>query len=138
MHRLLAHAQRESRIKLTDAQLREHATEIILNHARDIEFLSISEHLEDLDLGDEDHDEATAAIDALHSQATINISWPAGEPGTPPSLLLDLLRQANSAADLDVADDELLKHHRTKPFIAIIHAAYAAGAATGKPTHGDV
>jgi len=68
---------------LTAEQLREHAVTIILNHAQDIGNLSISEHLEDLDMGDDAHNAATEAIDELINKATITISWPEDNPIVP-------------------------------------------------------
>jgi hypothetical protein len=59
-------------------EIREHAATLILDHARDIEYLSIAESLEGvLDDGDA---EACAAvceqIDELISRATITVEFP--------------------------------------------------------------
>ncbi len=62
---------------VTPDQLRDHATFIILDHVSDVEMLSISEHLEDLELDAAEHARACDAIDALIAAATITVSFPA-------------------------------------------------------------
>lgn len=61
---------------MTPERIRQHATEIILDHARDVEFLSISEHLEHLWLPVDEHDAACVAIDKLVRTATITVEFP--------------------------------------------------------------
>jgi hypothetical protein len=63
---------------MTPEEIRDYATELILDHARDVEFLSISEHLADLDLelSDDEHDEACKAIDDLIRVATVTVEFP--------------------------------------------------------------
>lgn len=62
-------------------EIRKHATDIILSHARDIESLSISEMLEDLELPEAEHDELCEQVDKAISAATVTVSWPATETG---------------------------------------------------------
>jgi hypothetical protein len=59
-------------------QIRKHATEILLDHARDVEYLSISEHLDDQDLGLSipEHDAACREIDEAIRAATVTVDWP--------------------------------------------------------------
>jgi hypothetical protein len=55
----------------------------------------------------------------------------------PEPLMLDLLRHVDDSDGLDVAEDELLRHRRTKGYIWAIKAAWAAGrtaAATDLPS----
>lgn len=111
---------------LTPTELRAHARTIILDHAGDIEALSISEYLEDLELSDTDHDTACEALSNVIATAVINVIWPE-DSGIPDALLLQLLRRANRDDDLDVAESELLDHHRTQTYTAAISSAYAAG-----------
>ncbi len=59
---------------------REQAERIILDHTRDIEFLSISEMLEDLELPEAEHDDLCKQVDEAISQATVTVSWRAPLP----------------------------------------------------------
>lgn len=59
----------------TPDQLREHAAEIMLDHARDVEFLSVAEHLADQEIDDPNDDLAREIHDLIHT-ADITISWP--------------------------------------------------------------
>lgn len=61
---------------MTPDEIRTHATEIILDHARDIEPLSISEYLEELDLPAAEHNSAREAIDDAITAATVTVEWP--------------------------------------------------------------
>lgn len=56
--------------------LRQAAAAIILDHARDVEFLSISEHLQELGLPEAEHDTACESIDELIRTATVTVDWP--------------------------------------------------------------
>lgn len=58
---------------MSPEEIRRHATDIILDHARDVEFLSISEHLEELDLTGDEHDAACHAIDEAIRTATVTV-----------------------------------------------------------------
>jgi hypothetical protein len=62
-------------------ELRRIAAEIMLDHARDVEFLSISEMSEDEEslknLSEQDRDQALREIDDLIAKANIDISWEA-------------------------------------------------------------
>jgi hypothetical protein len=59
---------------VTPDEIRHHATEIILDHARDVEFLSITEYLADHDLSDPG-DHVAKAIDDLIGEATVTVEW---------------------------------------------------------------
>lgn len=59
---------------------------------------------------------------AVHARRRV-----ANPAGLPVEIELALLRQANAEADLDVAEDELLDHHRTQTYQTLARAAYAAG-----------
>lgn len=111
---------------LTPSELKTHAAAIILDHAGDIESLSISEHLEDLELSDVDHDAACEDLGNVIAAASVHVTWPE-DAGIPNTLLLQLLRRAVEGDSLDVAERELFDHHRTQTYIAVISAAYAAG-----------
>lgn len=65
----------------TPEHLRELAAEIILDHARDIEYLSVSEMLSDqlegFDyLGDDDQDQITRSVHDLCRKGTITVDFP--------------------------------------------------------------
>lgn len=66
-------------------------------------------------------DARRAIIDAVHTAL-------GNKHDIPEPLLLDLLCQADHLDSLDVAEDELLHHRRTRGYIAVIRAAYTAGA----------
>lgn len=63
---------------MTPTEIRTHATEILLDHARDVEYLSISERLDDLglDLPEAEHDAACEAIHDAIRTATVTVDWP--------------------------------------------------------------
>lgn len=61
---------------------RELAIELILDHAKDIEYLSISERIGDFDqsmLNDEERDELASLVDDLISKATVRVFLPPEE-----------------------------------------------------------
>jgi hypothetical protein len=64
---------------MTEQQLRDYATEIILDHARDVERLSIYEMYEDWadEDGNEISDDDAQKISRLITEADITVSWPA-------------------------------------------------------------
>ncbi|GAB3472111.1 hypothetical protein [Actinophytocola sediminis] len=61
-------------MSMTPNQLREYATTVILDHARDVEFLSIVEMAED-QLGHAIEVEDARAVAKLITKATITVSW---------------------------------------------------------------
>jgi hypothetical protein len=65
---------------MTDEQLREYATTLILEHARSIEFLSIFEMAEE-HTGREISDKDADRVDKLLVKATITVSFPDTEGG---------------------------------------------------------
>lgn len=76
---------------MTPERMRELAAEIVLDHARDIEFLSVCERLGDLEEdcevefdSDEDRHRIALAIHELARTATVDVSWP-DEPPEPDS-----------------------------------------------------
>ena len=75
---------------MTADEIRQHAEEIILDHARDVEFLTIAEHLADRDIDDPDDDTARA-IDDMIRKATVTVEFPesgiAAEPATRPAVV---------------------------------------------------
>lgn len=60
---------------MTETEIRELATELILDHARDIEWLTIGEMLPE-GLTHAEHDEAKRKIDDLIRRATITVELP--------------------------------------------------------------
>ncbi len=60
--------------------VREQAERIILDHTRDIEFLSISEMLEDLELPEAEHDELCKQVDEAIRAARVTVTWPEDPP----------------------------------------------------------
>lgn len=62
-------------MEFSQAQIRAHASKIILEHARDVEHLSISEMLEDLELSIEEHDKLCDLVDEAIKNAIIVIGW---------------------------------------------------------------
>lgn len=62
---------------MTEDELRAYATELILEHARDVEFLSIFEMAEDHAPGGVIEDQDAHAVDKLIAQATVTVSWEA-------------------------------------------------------------
>ena len=61
---------------MTPDEIREHAIELILEHARDIEPLTIRESFEDKNLSPEDEDRIADEIDDLIRDATITVELP--------------------------------------------------------------
>lgn len=61
---------------MTDDEIREYATTLILEHARDIEYLSIHEMAEEHLEGGEISDEDARKVDDLITKATVEVSWP--------------------------------------------------------------
>jgi hypothetical protein len=59
---------------VTPDDIRRHATEIILDQARDVEFLSIAEYLADHHVDDPDGETAKAIDDAIR-EATVTVEW---------------------------------------------------------------
>lgn len=66
---------------MTPDEHREYATTIILDHARDVEFLSIVE-MSEQHLGFEISDEDARAVDGLIAKSTVVVSFPDTEPTT--------------------------------------------------------
>jgi hypothetical protein len=64
---------------MTPDEIREHATGLILDHARDVEWLSIHESLEDFDLTADEADRVAKQIDEFIAKATITVELPGGE-----------------------------------------------------------
>lgn len=69
---------------ITDEQKREFAEELILEHAQDVEFLSVSERLGDTELdlsglSEDEYDELCREIHDLVGKAEVTVSWPAGD-----------------------------------------------------------
>lgn len=62
----------------TPDDLRAFVTDIILDHARDVEFLSVTEMLEDdlYALDDDARDEVCRNVHDLIRKATVSVSWP--------------------------------------------------------------
>lgn len=70
---------------ISPERLRELAAEIVLDHARDIEYLSVSEMLEhevDIDeIGEAEYDRIARQVHDLATTASLTVEWPAdGEP----------------------------------------------------------
>ena len=65
---------------MTPEQMRQHAEELIRDHATDIEFLSIGESLEDVlvDADEGEYERLAGQIDELIKRAEITVTWPAG------------------------------------------------------------
>jgi hypothetical protein len=63
---------------MSPEEIREHATILILDHARDIERLSIREHLDEEDV--EYSNAEVTAIQKLTTKATITVEFPTEEP----------------------------------------------------------
>lgn len=61
---------------MTPDEIRTLAAKILLDHARDVEFLSISEHLEELDLPEDEHAAAQVSVDEAIRTARITVEWP--------------------------------------------------------------
>lgn len=65
---------------IDDSTIREQARNIILDHAKDIEYLSIGEMIGDLDqfsgLPEEEFDRAQGRIDKMIRNAVVTVSWP--------------------------------------------------------------
>jgi hypothetical protein len=66
---------------MTDEQLREYATTLILDHARDIEYLTIFEMADEHCEGGEISDEDAKRVDDLITKATVIVSFPDAEDG---------------------------------------------------------
>lgn len=85
------------------------------------------------------HAEAQRLRAALEHAAASTGSGPrAGAPGPqdmPADWLLALLRQVRDEQSLDVADAELIDHHRTEGYRRVIHAAYRVGYAAALGHH---
>lgn len=62
---------------MTEDELRAYATDVVLDHARDIERLSIYEMAED-NIGHEISDEDAKKVLDLCRTATVTVSWPVG------------------------------------------------------------
>lgn len=62
---------------MTPEEQREYATALILEHARDVEFLSIFEMAEEHAPGGEIEDADAHAVDKLIASATVTVSWEA-------------------------------------------------------------
>lgn len=61
---------------MTDDELREYATTVILDHARDVEWLSLFEMAEEhLDGGEISDGDANEVMDLIRN-ATITVEWP--------------------------------------------------------------
>lgn len=63
---------------MNDTEIRELATELILDHARDIEWLTIGERLPD-DVPDDEREEVKRKIDDLIVKAKITVELPVSE-----------------------------------------------------------
>jgi hypothetical protein len=63
---------------MTPEEIRELATELILDHARDIEWLTIGERLPE-DVPEGDRERIKHEIDGLIALATITVELPGGE-----------------------------------------------------------
>jgi hypothetical protein len=61
---------------VTDDEIREYATTLILDHARDVEYLSIHEMAEQHAPSGEISDEDARKVDDLITKATVTVSWP--------------------------------------------------------------
>ena len=107
---------------MTPKEIRNHATNLILGHARDVEFLSISEHLEDLDLPEAEHDEVCKAIDEAIREATVTVEWPSGRD--PVAALRDLAAKARADNASETAFIDALDAVRVEalrgPWMAIV------------------
>lgn len=66
----------------SDAEVRETAKRIILSHAEDIENLSISEMLEDLELPISEHEALCERVGDAISEATVTVTWNSGDGAT--------------------------------------------------------
>lgn len=64
---------------MTPEERREAATELLLEFARDVERMSIREHLADSEHANEYDDADVNEISELISTATITIEWDGGE-----------------------------------------------------------
>lgn len=60
---------------MTDDELREYATTVVLDHARDVEGLAVYEMAED-NIGHEISDEDARKVLDLCRKATVTVSWP--------------------------------------------------------------
>jgi hypothetical protein len=83
--------------------VREHATRIILDHARDVEYLSISEATEDLELSPEAHEDLCRRIDGAIGTATVDVSWPSrAELAAEGRRLAEAVNELTAAAPTDL------------------------------------
>lgn len=64
---------------MTDDELREYATTLILEHCRDVEFMTIFEMAEE-HTGEEISDEDARKVDALLTKAKIKVKFPKESP----------------------------------------------------------
>jgi hypothetical protein len=64
---------------MTDEELKDYATDLILSHARDVEYLSIFEMAEEY-TGGEISDEDAGKVNDLMCKATITVEFPAVAP----------------------------------------------------------
>lgn len=69
---------------LSESLARLEARKIILEHASDIEALSISEMLEGLELPDSEHDKLCDAVSAQIDKASIDVYWDDEDLGDDP------------------------------------------------------
>jgi hypothetical protein len=60
---------------MTEEEIRDHAEALIHDHAQDVEFLSVAEHLADAEVDDPNDDLARAIHDKIR-QATVTVTWP--------------------------------------------------------------
>jgi hypothetical protein len=59
---------------MTDDELKDYATTLLLEHARDVQYLSIFEMAEE-HLGEEISDEDAEKVDKLMAEATITVTF---------------------------------------------------------------
>jgi hypothetical protein len=61
---------------MTPDERREYAATLVLEHARDVEYMSVHEMAEEHLEGGEISDEDAKAVHDLISKATVTVSWP--------------------------------------------------------------
>lgn len=61
---------------MTDEEIRDYAATLLLDHARNVEFLTIHEMAEDNVEGGEISDEDALKVDTLIREATVAVSFP--------------------------------------------------------------
>ncbi|HET9889691.1 MAG TPA: hypothetical protein VFQ42_04250 [Mycobacterium sp.] len=78
---------------MTPAEIRQYAETLILDHARDVEFLTVHEMAEEHVPGGEISDEDAKAVHDLIGTAIVTVSWPEPAFGTAHAQFIDHLAE---------------------------------------------